>query len=78
MPYGNLVDFVWCTVPILQRWIALPGEPPIDDTEVDDWVQRFVVLQGSCIFFYLRSTGYKHNIQSLLLYTLHPLFIVYF
>lgn len=38
------------------RWIALPGEPPIDDTEVDDWVQRFVVLQGSCIFFYLRST----------------------
>ena len=46
MPYGNLVDFVWCTVPILQRWIALPGEPRIDDTEVDDWVHRFVVLQG--------------------------------
>eukprot|EP01018_Ginkgo_biloba_P024504 Gb_17917 [translate_table: standard] len=38
------------------RWIALPGEPPIDDTDVDDWVQRFVVLQGSCVFFYLRST----------------------
>ncbi|GLJ18378.1 hypothetical protein SUGI_0325350 [Cryptomeria japonica] len=38
------------------RWMALPGEPPIDDTEVDDWIQRFVVLQGSCIFFYLRST----------------------
>ncbi|KAL0324192.1 UNVERIFIED_CONTAM: hypothetical protein Scaly_2386300 [Sesamum calycinum] len=30
------------------RWAALPGEPPpIDDTEVDDWLPRFVVLQGS-------------------------------
>ncbi|KAH9331436.1 hypothetical protein KI387_003544, partial [Taxus chinensis] len=38
------------------RWMALPGEPPVDDTDVDDWIQRFVVLQGSCIFFYLRST----------------------
>ena len=62
MLYGNLIDFVWCIVPILQIWIALLGEPPIDDTEVDDWVKIFVVLQGSCIFLYLCSTGYKHNI----------------
>ncbi|PNX90806.1 pleckstrin homology domain-containing protein, partial [Trifolium pratense] len=28
------------------RWAALPGEtPPIDDTDVDDWLPRFVVLQ---------------------------------
>ncbi|XP_049415562.1 uncharacterized protein LOC125878364 isoform X2 [Solanum stenotomum] len=31
------------------RWEALPGEPlPIDDdTEVDDWLPKFLVLQGS-------------------------------
>ncbi|CAO2819219.1 unnamed protein product [Amaranthus hypochondriacus] len=40
------------------RWAALPGElPPIDDCDVDDWVPRFTVLQGSCIFFYLSSTA---------------------
>jgi hypothetical protein len=43
---------------IRSRWAALPGEPPpIDDTEVDDWLPRFVVLQGPCLFFYLLSTG---------------------
>ncbi|GAU12480.1 hypothetical protein TSUD_230130 [Trifolium subterraneum] len=31
---------------IRTRWAALPGEtPPIDDTDVDDWLPRFVVLQ---------------------------------
>ncbi|KAG2410864.1 Nucleoside diphosphate kinase [Vigna angularis] len=30
------------------RWAALPGEPaPIDDTEVDDRLPRFVVLHGA-------------------------------
>ncbi|XP_022761294.1 uncharacterized protein LOC111307532 isoform X2 [Durio zibethinus] len=43
---------------IRTRWTALPGEPaPIDDTDVDDWLPRFVVLHGQCIFFYLLSTG---------------------
>ncbi|KVH91834.1 Nucleoside diphosphate kinase [Cynara cardunculus var. scolymus] len=40
------------------RWTALPGEPaPLDDTEVDDWLPCFVVLQGPCIFLYFMSTG---------------------
>ncbi|GKB35915.1 nucleoside diphosphate kinase III, chloroplastic/mitochondrial [Tanacetum coccineum] len=40
------------------RWAALPGEPaPIDNTEVDDWLPRFVVLQGQCIYLYFNSTG---------------------
>ncbi|KAL9246652.1 hypothetical protein vseg_020160 [Gypsophila vaccaria] len=39
------------------RWASLPGElPPIDDYDVDDWIPRFVVLQGPCLFFYLSST----------------------
>lgn len=39
------------------RWATLPGEPPpLDDAEVDDWLPRFVVLQGSCMFLYLAST----------------------
>lgn len=39
------------------RWVPLLGEPPIEDSEeVDDWRQRFLVLQGSSIFFYLRAT----------------------
>uniref|UniRef100_A0A7N0RBE9 Uncharacterized protein n=1 Tax=Kalanchoe fedtschenkoi TaxID=63787 RepID=A0A7N0RBE9_KALFE len=39
------------------RWKALPGEPPpLDDSEVDDWLPRFVVLHGPCIFFYLKCT----------------------
>lgn len=44
---------------VRQRWAALPGEPlPIDDdTEVDDWLPRFLVLQGLCIFLYSSSTG---------------------
>ncbi|KAK9147269.1 hypothetical protein Scep_006026 [Stephania cephalantha] len=41
---------------IRTRWTALPGEPPIDESDVDDWLPRFVVLQGPCIFFYLQST----------------------
>ncbi|KAF8095561.1 hypothetical protein N665_0330s0043 [Sinapis alba] len=42
---------------IRSRWAALPGEPPpLDDAEVDDWLPRFVVLQGPCLFFYLLST----------------------
>lgn len=42
---------------IRTRWSELPGEPPIlDDEEVDDWLPRFVVLHGQCIFYYLKST----------------------
>ncbi|KAK9003585.1 hypothetical protein V6N11_084225 [Hibiscus sabdariffa] len=35
---------------------ASPREPAsIDDTDVEDWHPRFVVLHGQCIFFYLTS-----------------------
>ncbi|KEH27411.1 pleckstrin-like (PH) domain protein [Medicago truncatula] len=47
---------------IRTRWTELPGEsPPIDDTNVDDWLPRFVVLQGECLFIYLLSTGCATN-----------------
>ncbi|XP_010529642.1 PREDICTED: uncharacterized protein LOC104806439 [Tarenaya hassleriana] len=52
---------------IRTRWTALPGEPPpIDDTEVDDWLPRFVVLQGACLFFYLLSTDLSPQDSTLL------------
>eukprot|EP00262_Sarcandra_glabra_P003841 TRINITY_DN1466_c0_g1_i1.p1 TRINITY_DN1466_c0_g1~~TRINITY_DN1466_c0_g1_i1.p1 ORF type:complete len:245 (-),score=33.47 TRINITY_DN1466_c0_g1_i1:15-749(-) len=51
---------------IRTRWTALPGEPPIDDTEVDDWLPRFVVLHGSCIFFYLQSIDLSPQDSTLL------------
>ncbi|KAF1862445.1 hypothetical protein Lal_00026979 [Lupinus albus] len=42
---------------IRTRWATLPGEPPpIDDIEVDDWLPRFVVLHGACIFLYFLCT----------------------
>ncbi|XP_019421637.1 PREDICTED: uncharacterized protein LOC109331536 isoform X1 [Lupinus angustifolius] len=42
---------------IRTRWATLPGEPPpIDDIEVDDWIPRFVVLHGACIFLYFLCT----------------------
>ncbi|XP_038981384.1 uncharacterized protein LOC103714194 isoform X2 [Phoenix dactylifera] len=52
---------------IRTRWTQLPGEPPIiDDAEVDDWLSRFVVLQGSCIFYYLKSTDLSPQDSTLL------------
>nr|DAD17890.1 TPA_asm: hypothetical protein HUJ06_019353 [Nelumbo nucifera] len=51
---------------IRTRWTALPGEPPIDDADVDDWLPRFVVLHGSCIFFYLMSTDLSPQDSTLL------------
>nr|XP_010924524.1 uncharacterized protein LOC105047333 isoform X2 [Elaeis guineensis] len=52
---------------IRTRWTQLPGEPPvIDDEEVDDWLPRFVVLQGSCIFYYLKSTDLSPQDSTLL------------
>ncbi|XP_038687981.1 uncharacterized protein LOC119987214 [Tripterygium wilfordii] len=52
---------------IRMRWAALPGEPPpIDDAEVDDWVPRFVVLHGSCIFFFFMSTDLSPQDSTLL------------
>ncbi|XP_076944575.1 uncharacterized protein LOC143615294 [Bidens hawaiensis] len=49
------------------RWTALPGEaPPLDDSEVDDWLPRFVVLQGSCIFLYFVSTDISPQDSTLL------------
>ncbi|XVF53081.1 hypothetical protein PTKIN_Ptkin05aG0071000 [Pterospermum kingtungense] len=52
---------------IRTRWTALPGEPaPIDDTDVDDWLPRFVVLHGQCIFFYLSSTDLSPQDSTLL------------
>lgn len=51
---------------IRTRWTALPGEPPMDDTDVDDWLPRFVVLHGSCIYFYLLSTDLSPQDSTLL------------
>ncbi|CAN8230796.1 unnamed protein product [Cochlearia groenlandica] len=52
---------------IRSRCAALPGEPPpIDDAEVDDWLPRFVVLQGPCLFFYLLSTDLSPQDSTLL------------
>ncbi|KAG4117529.1 hypothetical protein ERO13_D12G237901v2 [Gossypium hirsutum] len=52
---------------IRSRWTALPGEPaPIDDIDVDDWLPRFVVLHGQCIFFYLCSTDLSPQDSTLL------------
>nr|XP_043630444.1 uncharacterized protein LOC122601772 [Erigeron canadensis] len=49
------------------RWTALPGEPaPLDDTEVDDWLPRFVVLQGPCIFLYFKSMDISSQDSTLL------------
>ncbi|KAI7725083.1 hypothetical protein M8C21_014226 [Ambrosia artemisiifolia] len=51
----------------LQRWEALPGEPPaLDDSEVDDWFPRFVVLQGPSIFLYSTSTDISPQDSTLL------------
>uniref|UniRef100_A0A5B6ZHZ3 PH domain-containing protein n=1 Tax=Davidia involucrata TaxID=16924 RepID=A0A5B6ZHZ3_DAVIN len=52
---------------IRTRWTALPGEPPpIDDADVDDWLPRFVVLHGDCIFYYLLSTDLSPQDSTLL------------
>ncbi|XP_023520569.1 uncharacterized protein LOC111783981 [Cucurbita pepo subsp. pepo] len=52
---------------IRSRWEALPGEPPpIDDTDVDDWLPRFAVLHGECIYFYLSSTDISPQDSTLL------------
>lgn len=46
------------------RWATLPGEPlPVDDTDVDDWLPRFFVLQGSCIFWYSSCIDLSPKIQ---------------
>ncbi|PKA45731.1 hypothetical protein AXF42_Ash011072 [Apostasia shenzhenica] len=52
---------------IRTRWSELPGEPPIlDDDDVDDWLPRFVVLHGQCIFYYLKSTDLSPQDTTLL------------
>ncbi|KAL8263884.1 hypothetical protein R6Q59_022014 [Mikania micrantha] len=49
------------------RWEALPGEPPaLDESEVDDWLPRFLVFQGSCIFLYFTSTDISPQDSTLL------------
>ncbi|KAJ8483985.1 hypothetical protein OPV22_016470 [Ensete ventricosum] len=49
------------------RWTQLPGEPPIiDDDDIDDWLPRFVVLHGSCIYYYLKSTDLSPQDSTLL------------
>ncbi|GAB2268622.1 hypothetical protein Dimus_003575 [Dionaea muscipula] len=52
---------------IRTRWTALPGEPPpVDDCEVDDWIPRFIVLQGPCMFLYQSSTDLSPQDSTLL------------
>ncbi|OIV94937.1 hypothetical protein TanjilG_22134 [Lupinus angustifolius] len=52
---------------IRKRWAALPGETaPIDDTDVDDWLPRFLVLHGECLFLYLLCTDLSPQDSTLL------------
>ncbi|KAJ8759531.1 hypothetical protein K2173_007148 [Erythroxylum novogranatense] len=61
--YARLSGYLY----IRTRWTALPGEPaPIDDTDVDDWLPRFLVLHGPCIFFYLSCTDLSPQDSTLL------------
>ncbi|TVU20083.1 hypothetical protein EJB05_36275 [Eragrostis curvula] len=61
--YARLSGYLY----IRSRWSQLPGEPPIlDDADVDDWLPRFVVLQGQCIYYYLKSTDLSPQESTLL------------
>ncbi|XP_027911073.1 uncharacterized protein LOC114169888 [Vigna unguiculata] len=52
---------------IRKRWAALPGElPPIDDIDIDDWLPRFVVLYGACLYIYLLCTDLSPHDSTLL------------
>ncbi|KAF7828144.1 Pleckstrin homology (PH) domain-containing protein [Senna tora] len=52
---------------IRTRWAALPGDPPpIDDSDVDDWLPRFIVLHGTSIFIYLLTTDLSPQESTLL------------
>lgn len=45
---------------VRRRWATLPGEPPpVDDSEVDDWLPRFLVLHTSSIYLYLSSSDLR-------------------
>jgi len=61
--YARLSGYLY----IRSRWTQLPGEPPIlDDADVDDWLPRFVVLQGQCVYYYLKSTDLSPQESTLL------------
>ncbi|CAA3023551.1 Hypothetical predicted protein [Olea europaea subsp. europaea] len=61
--YARLSSYLY----IRSRWEALPGEPPpLDDAEVDDWLPRFVVLQGSYIYLFLSSADLSPQDSTLL------------
>ncbi|KAL6841547.1 hypothetical protein ACP4OV_028690 [Aristida adscensionis] len=61
--YARLSGYLY----IRSRWTQLPGEPPIlDDAEVDDWLPRFVVLHGQCVYYYLKSTDLSPQESTLL------------
>ncbi|KAF3339751.1 PH domain-containing protein [Carex littledalei] len=52
---------------IRTRWTQLPGEPPIlEDSDIDDFLPRFVVLQGSCLYYFLKSTDLSPQDTTLL------------
>ncbi|XP_062232356.1 uncharacterized protein LOC133929565 [Phragmites australis] len=61
--YARLSGYLY----IRSRWTQLPGEPPIlDDADVDDWLPRFVVLQGQCVYYYLKCTDLSPQESTLL------------
>ncbi|XP_020394462.1 uncharacterized protein [Zea mays] len=61
--YARLSGYLY----IRSRWTQLPGEPPIlDDADVDDWLPRFVVLQGQCLYYYLKCTDLSPQESTLL------------
>ncbi|XP_066362262.1 uncharacterized protein [Miscanthus floridulus] len=61
--YARLSGYLY----IRSRWSQLPGEPPIlADADVDDWLPRFVALQGQCLYYYLKSTDLSPQESTLL------------
>ncbi|XP_073391938.1 uncharacterized protein [Physcomitrium patens] len=48
-----------CYLHTRTRWTALSMETSVDDTDVDDWLLRFVVIRGSSICFFLRATDLR-------------------
>lgn len=47
----------------------MPGEPPVDDSDVDDWLQRFLVLEGSTLFFFPQAAGWLFRGLSISIHT---------
>lgn len=43
-------------LPTRTRWTPLPGEPPVEESEGEEWVPRFVALTTTDVACYLKAT----------------------